>query len=39
MDALGVECVLRNTHDGLQPHPNIVFREFLRDHLLGKLAK
>ncbi len=39
MDALGIECVLRNTTDNLQPHPNIVFREFLRDHLLGKPAK
>ena len=39
MDALGIECVLRNTTDNQQPHPNIVFREFLRDHLLGKPAK
>lgn len=39
MDALGIECVFRNTQDGQQPHPNIVFREFLRDHLLGKAAQ
>jgi hypothetical protein len=39
MDALHIECVLRNTTDGLQPHPNTVFREFLRDHLLGKPSK
>ena len=39
MDALEIECVLRNTTDHLQPHPNIVFREFLRDHLLGKPGK
>jgi acetyl esterase/lipase len=38
MDTLGIECVLRNTTDNQQPHPNIVFREFLRDHLLGKAA-
>jgi hypothetical protein len=39
MDALGIECVFRNTKDSQQPHPNIVFREFLRDHLLGKPAE
>jgi acetyl esterase len=38
MDALGIECVFRNTTDSQQPHPNIVFREFLRNHLLAKPA-